>query len=54
MTKAARQCVSGEIRWQRGKRKKSPTQAAAIAYVVCRRKGFRSIPKRGIFLTGKM
>jgi hypothetical protein len=44
-SKAARACISREIKkhYRPGKPK---GQAAAIAYSICKRKGFRSIPKR--------
>jgi hypothetical protein len=49
---AASECVSDEIakhcHKKRGKcrKKAARKQAIAIAYSICRRKGFRSIPKR--------
>jgi len=45
LTKAAQACVSREIR-KHYKKGKPAGQAAAIGYSICRRKGFRSIPKR--------
>lgn len=45
MSKAARRCVTREIRrqYQEGAPRK---QGIAIAFSKCRRKGFRSIPKK--------
>lgn len=51
-TKAARTCVMHEIhkhcanKRRRCKGTKERSQAVAIGYAVCRRKGFTSIPKR--------
>lgn len=51
-SRAASDCVSHEIekhcRKKRGKCKKAKArkQAIAIGYAVCRRKGFKSIPRK--------
>lgn len=50
-TKAAKACISHEIAKHCGKKKRrcknarARKQAVAIGFSVCRRKGFRSIPK---------
>ena len=51
-SKAAQECVSREIAKHCHKKRhkcktvKERKQAAAIGYSICRREGFRSIPKR--------
>jgi hypothetical protein len=45
LSKAASRCISREIR-KHYKPGKPKGQAVAIAYSICKRKGFRSIPKR--------